>query len=110
MIALIREIKQHVSPEQKPDIKLTNPSLLSELREIYLSADNVVLNALIKEVYVKAGPEWQLEPEESLHKETTVSKKMYRGHAVIDENPSKNTAATNKPKKVRMYRGHPVVD
>lgn len=37
MIALLREIRRHVASEVKPSIKLANPDLLYELRDIYLS-------------------------------------------------------------------------
>ncbi len=108
MIDLVREIRRHVHSDLKPSIKLANPDLLYELRDIYRSGNNVIINALIKEMYFKAGPEWmaQLEQEVIEQKEFTV--KVYRGHRQLAETaPEQSTSGEKKPK---MYRGHPVVD
>jgi len=115
MIDLVREIRRHVSSDVKPTIKLANPDLLYELRSIYHSGSDIVVNALIKELYFKAGSEWTLEPEEQPLENKHLTTKVYRGQVqVIEVAPEKSSEALKEgastTKKVKMYRGHPVVE
>lgn len=111
MIALLREIRRHVASDVKPSIKLANPNLLYELRDIYRAADDVVVNALIKEMYFKAGPEWMTQLEEAIIEEKNLTLKVYRGSREVAERaeraPEQGSETKKKPK---MYRGHPVIE
>jgi len=108
MIALLREIRRHVATNVKPSIKLANPDLLYELRDIYRSGDDVVVNALIKEMYFKAGPEWMIQLEEALLEDKNLTLKVYRGSRELIEVAPEQGIKTKK--KSKMYRGQPVID
>lgn len=108
MIDLLREIRRHVTSDLKLNLKLANPDLLYELRDIYRSHDNAVINALIKELYFKAGPEWMIQLEEVNIEQKNVTLKVYRGHQQLVETAPEQGSSTNKTPK--MYRGQPVDD
>jgi len=119
MIALVKEIRRQVESDIKPSIKLANPDLLYELRNIYDSNDNAVLIALIKELYFKAGPEWMIQlktpPVEELETKPDLTLKVYRGLQQLVESAPKESSndqkkSNNSVKNVKMYRGHPVVE
>jgi len=108
MIDLLREIRRHVESDVKPILKLANPDLLSELRNIYHSDNNVVINSLIKELYFRAGPTWMAQLEQPSVEQDNSTVKVYRGQqAFVEIAPEKGSSTAKKPK---MYRGHPVVD
>jgi len=107
MIYLIQEIRKSVNSNDKPDIKLANPHLLDNLRAIYLSSNNVVLKALIKELCFLAGVELLEQSTQIVESESTIEK-VYRGFDVLAAlAPQLNESST---KKVKMYRGHPVFE
>lgn len=108
MIELLREIRRHINSDLKAKLKLANPNLLYELRDIYRSGDNVVINALIKELYYKAGPKWMTQLEEVIVEQEDTSVKVYRGQQQFVETAPEQRVSSNK--KSKMYRGHPVID
>lgn len=108
MIALLREIRRHVASEVKPSIKLANPDLLYELRDIYRSGDDAVVNALIKEMYFKAGPEWVDQLEKAIIDEQDLTLKVYRGSRELAKVAPEQGSKSKK--KSKMYRGHPVIE
>lgn len=108
MIDLLREIRRHVAIDLKASLKLANPDLLYELRDIYRSGNDAVINALIKEMFFKAGPEWMTQLEEELIQQKLVTLKVYRGQQELVETAPEQS--TNENKKPKMYRGYPVVD
>lgn len=115
MIDLVKEIRRHVDADLKPSIKLANPDLLYALRDIYLSGNDIVVNALIKEIYVKAGPDWILEQPKEPEEDKQLTVKVYRGHRQLIESAPQESEmvpkdSSSEPKKVRMYRGHPIVE
>jgi hypothetical protein len=111
MIDLISEARRRAPSEDKPNIKLANPDVLSELNIIYHATNDVVIKAIIKETFHLAGGIWpdKLLEEDSNH-QTEVSEgprfitKVYRGQTqlieIIPEEKLDNTA-----KSVRIYRG-----
>ncbi len=105
---MLREIRRHVGSDVKPSIKLANLDLLYELRDIYRSGDDVVVNAWIKEMYFKAGPDWMSQLEEAIIEEKNLTLKVYRGSRELAEVAPEQGRSTNK--KPKMYRGHPVVE
>tara|TARA_R110002049_G_scaffold302055_2_gene494600 strand:+ start:3539 stop:3823 length:285 start_codon:yes stop_codon:yes gene_type:complete len=83
MINLLREIRRHICSDVKPNIKLANPNLLYELRDIYRSGNNIVINALIKKMCFRAGPEWVSQLEEAAIEKKSVTLKAYRGSSEL---------------------------
>tara|TARA_R110002050_G_scaffold57423_5_gene129403 strand:+ start:334647 stop:334991 length:345 start_codon:yes stop_codon:yes gene_type:complete len=108
MIDLLREIRRHVDSELKAELKLASPDLLYKLRDIYRSSDNAVINALIKELYFKAGPQWMVQLEEASVEQQQPSQKIYRGQPQFVEIAPEQ--GSGHVKKSKMYRGHPVID
>lgn len=75
---------------------------------IYRSVDDVVVNALIKEMYFKAGPEWVGQLDEAIIEKKNLTLKVYRGSSELAEvAPEQGSKAK---KKLKMYRGHPVIE
>jgi hypothetical protein len=94
MIDLITESRRRASSEDKPNIKLANPDVLSELNTIYHKSNDTVLKAIIKETFHLAGGRWPDRLVESLveemAEENTVKKprfitKVYRGQTQLIE-------------------------
>lgn len=108
MIELVFEIRRRVDSALKPDVKLANPQMMQELAGLYQRGPDIILKALIKELFTLAGNEW-LEVLEHPHiSAQKQSMKMYRGQATLTDQPTPNTApadvrTTTKP--VRIYRG-----
>lgn len=105
MIDLVREIRRRVSSEAKPGIKLANPEILNELAKIYFETQDPILEALIKELFARAGDPWPAlleQPGDGPQYQT----KVYRGQATLVEKPSSDGAT--KPKAKRMYRGQEI--
>lgn len=94
MIDLITESRRRASREDKPNIKLANPDVLTELNKIYHNSNDTVLKAIIKETFHLAGGSW---PDalvenvaEKMAEEDTVKKprfitKVYRGQTQLIE-------------------------
>ncbi|GLS25026.1 hypothetical protein [Marinibactrum halimedae] len=109
MIELIREIRKKVSPEAKPKIKFANPEIFDELKVIYNKESDVILKALIKELFTRAGDKWleKLEPASSTATEKSDHQtKVYRGQTMLVEKRPKDTST--KKKRTRVYRGQVV--
>lgn len=109
MIDLVQEIRRRVPSEHKPDIKLANPELLSELIPIYKKSSDAVLQALLKDLFNKAGEDWlkKLEAGESSNDQYVT--KIYRGQVQLIPaagKPEPQGVESEKPKKV--YRGRVV--
>jgi hypothetical protein len=98
MIDLITESRRRASSEDKPNIKLANPDVLTELNKIYHKSNDTVLKAIIKEAFHLAGGRWPDRLVESLAEkmventaeEDTVKKprfitKVYRGQTQLIE-------------------------
>lgn len=109
MIELVFEIRRRVDSEMKPGVKLANPQMMQELAELYQRGADVIIKALIKELFTLAGEDWLdvLEhPEIQAQKQ---SMKMYRGQAALTDQPTvpkepvEEVRQTAKP--VRIYRG-----
>lgn len=108
MIELVFEIRRRVDSEMKPGVKLANPQMMQELAELYQRGADVIIKALIKELFTLAGEDWQdiLEhPEIQVQKQ---SMKMYRGQAALTDQPAPEELVeeVRQPTKpVRIYRG-----
>ncbi|MDO7597373.1 MAG: hypothetical protein MUQ51_08130 [Pseudomonadota bacterium] len=69
--------------------------------------DDVVVNALIKKMYFKTGPEWMFQLDEAIIEEKNLTLKVYRGSRERAEIAAELGRKTKKNPK--MYRGHPVI-
>lgn len=58
MIDLIKEVRRRAPAEQKPAIKLANPEVMTEIKNIFHSSKDAVLRAIAKELFELAGPPW----------------------------------------------------
>lgn len=109
MIELVYEIRRSTRNELKPRIKLANPKLFEELKNLYFNEATIVSKALIKELFNLAGPEWsnQLKnPSElALLQVDTGSQRKSAAH----QKPAvpMDKAQLNQMKK-RIYRGRVV--
>jgi hypothetical protein len=104
MIQLVYEIRRRIESEYKPGIKFANPDLLTELVIYYRDCRDAILRALIKELMMYAGPEWELrlhDEEQDIPKQIL---KSYRGVVSLEESP---VIAHNK-KPDLIYRGQVV--
>ena len=58
IVQLIHEIKKHAPNEFQNKIVLNNPALFPELLDMYYRTDNIILNALIRELFEQIGRSW----------------------------------------------------
>lgn len=112
MIELVFEIRHRVPADLKPSIKLANPELLDELVHYHGTSQDVICNALIKELLHLTGPPWDgwLEAEERVKTPRQVTK-VYRGQVSLTDAPQEvqKEGEKTKTKPRRIYRGQ-VVD
>ncbi len=114
MIKLISQARRQAANEDKPNIKLANPSVLIELNKIYHKSDDLALKAIIKEVFDLVGDDWpdkliqDIETTEQSNVETRYIKKVYRGQEQLIE-VAPEEPKEEKSKSKRIYRGQ-VVD
>jgi hypothetical protein len=111
MIDLISESRRRAPSEDKPNIKLANPDVLTELNKIYHASKDTVLKAIIKETFNLAGEGWPDKLiEEAKEVESTSGPryitKVYRGQTQLVEIAPKAEPASNRSK--RVYRGQVV--
>ncbi|GLQ32259.1 hypothetical protein [Litoribrevibacter albus] len=109
MIDLVQEIRRRVPSVHKPSIKLANPELLNELIPIYKESSDAVLQALLKELFFKAGDEWLAKLEAGDISDEKLVTKIYRGQVQLvsaKDASSKVASVAEKPRKV--YRGRVV--
>ncbi len=107
MIELVYEIRRRVESELKPSIKFANPNLLTELLIYYRSCSDAILCALIKELMVHAGSEWENRLKNQEQDLPAQQVKVYRGSVSIEEAPT-NEIKKNKAKPELIYRGRVV--
>ncbi len=111
MIELIYEIRRRVESELKPSIKFANPNLLNELIFYYRTCEDAILKALIKELMVYAGEQWQqrLQEEHFRTDQPKTTLKSYRGSVSIEETyPEAPPAPAAIAKPELIYRGQVV--
>ena len=103
MIDLVREIRKHLTGDDKLGVKLANPELLSELFDRYHQANSsVVLKTLIHELFRRAGDGWAEKLTKKKPEKRYISK-QYRGSAQLVEAPTqKEPKSQSTP---RIYRG-----
>lgn len=114
MIDLVREIRRRASSTEKPNIKLANPDLFSDLIPWYQSTNDAVVKALIKELFSLAGDSWPERLEIPVgfndHSEDSIDvryvTKVYRGQTQLVEVGIKEVS--EEPSVQRMYRGQVV--
>ncbi|MFC3149972.1 hypothetical protein ACFOEK_02940 [Litoribrevibacter euphylliae] len=109
MIDLVQEIRRRVPSEHKPDVKLANPELLSELIPIYQKSSDAVLQALLKDLFSKAGGDWMKKLEAGESTDDKYVTKIYRGQVQLIPAANKTESQSvdsDRPKKV--YRGRVV--
>jgi hypothetical protein len=111
MIDLISESRRRASSEDKPNIKLANPDILTELNKIYHKSNDTVLKVIIKETLHLAGGHWPDTLEEGIAEDDTVKAsqvitKVYRGQTQLAEVAPKDSIKKTKPE--RIYRGQVV--
>mgnify|MGYP000501203591 CR=1 FL=1 len=112
MIDLISEARRRAPSDDKPNIKLANPDVLTELNKIYHHSTDTVLRVIIKETFLLAGDRWLEKLDEPIVEEETdhgprFITKVYRGQTQLIEIAPEGSD-TLKEKSVRMYRGHAV--
>lgn len=108
MIELVFEIRRRVDSAMKPDVKLANPQMMQELAELYHRGPDVIIQALIKELFTLAGEDWLEVLEHPEIQAQKQSMKMYRGQAALTDQPAAEAApAEVRPpaRPVRIYRG-----
>lgn len=131
VIALVFEIRKKVPPQFRDNIKLSNPQLDIEFIGLYKTTDDVIVQALIKEVLLQMGSEsiGLISPQTSQTNKTQKNKprkkvKIYRGKEIemdnleaSEEPPILKTLASSKvnedgqrKKAKRIYRGKVVED
>jgi hypothetical protein len=114
MIKLISQARRQAANEDKPSIRLANPSVFVELNKIYHASDDLALKAIIEEAFELAGEGWPaklaqgLETTEQSNVETRYIKKMYRGQEQLIEVISEKPKEEEKTKSKRVYRGQVV--
>jgi hypothetical protein len=111
MIDLITESRRRASNEDKPNIKLANPDVLTELNKIYHKSNDTVLKVIIKETFHLAGGHWPDKLVEGMAADDTVTAsrfitKVYRGQTQLVEVAPKGSI--KKTKTERIYRGQVV--
>lgn len=114
MIDLVREIRRRASATEKPNIKLANPDLFSDLIPWYQSTNDAVVKALIKELFSLAGDSWaeqlKIPDAPTSHDENSRDvryvTKVYRGQTQLVEVAAKEVS--DEPPAQRMYRGQVV--
>jgi hypothetical protein len=114
MIDLVYEIRRRVDADMKPGIKLANPDMLHELSDFYPHNRDVVLHALIKELFFLAGGEWLTRAEKQTAQPPKQTMKAYRGQISLEDSSATEinaqTNATESSKPQRIYRGQIVHD
>lgn len=108
MIDLIKEIRRRVDAEVKPSIKMANPDLFLELQTIFHQSKDVVVHALIKELFQLAGDPWSdsLENNEGTERQIL---KTYRGQTeLVNSSAPGQTPAKASTVAKRIYRGQVV--
>lgn len=97
MIDLVREIRRHCKPNEKPIIKLANPNVLDDILVLFHKTDNVIFRALVKELCLIAGSPWF----EALNKtnNNTESQNIIENPETIEQDQD------NFTKSIKMYRG-----
>ena len=109
MIDLVKEARRRVPNDDKPAIKLANPDVFQELNVIRETSNDVILKAVIKELFSLAGEPWsQLveQKERSTHSsvEGSCAVKSYRGVTQLLEKKPVSEVDRVKSKQ-RIYRG-----
>lgn len=103
MVDLVKEIRRRAPADEKPGIKLANPDLLIELNGLYDRCKDVVIKALIKELFALAGEPWQTMLLDTNAQQTNLM--AYRGTQSLTERAvgAESPQPSSKPK--RVYRG-----
>ena len=114
MIDLVKEARRRVPNNDKPAIKLANPDVFHKLNVIREKSNDVILNAVIKELFFLAGEPWSLlvgQKEESTSSsfESNYIVKSYRGVTQLLEKRPTSEADRAKSKQ-RIYRGQLISD
>ncbi len=78
MIDLVKEARRRVPSSNKPAIKLANPNVFQELNAIRQASRDIVLKAIIKELFFLAGEPWS-----QLIDETNVKAKPVETNYVV---------------------------
>lgn len=110
MIDLVKEARRRVPNDDKPAIKLANPDVFQELNVIREKSNDIILKAVIKELFFLAGEPWsqlveQKEKPISSSVEGNYVVKSYRGVTQLLEKKPVSEADRAKSKQ-RIYRGH----
>jgi len=106
MIDLVQEIRRRVPSEHKADVKLANPDLLSELIPIYQQSTDAVLQALLKDLFNKAGEGWREKLDVGNVPDERYITKIYRGQVqLIPASTQVTEEADKKSKPKKVYRG-----
>lgn len=111
MIDLISESRRRAPSEDKPNIKLANPDVLTELNTIYHNSKDTVLKAIIKKAFNLAGEGWPDKLKEKVtnaegDKDPRYVTKVYRGQTQLIEVAQSAEVPTSRSK--RIYRGQVV--
>lgn len=102
MIEIVYEIRRRIESEHKPSIKFANPELLTELVDYYQTCSDAIMKALIKELMVHAGKEWEARlVNGSTDNIPKHSVRVYRGTVSLEE----NSTAKEPEKSGMIYRG-----
>ncbi|TCS43010.1 hypothetical protein [Reinekea marinisedimentorum] len=106
MIDLIKEIRRRADADTKPNIKMANPELLSELTDIFQKTKDAITLALIKELFQLAGEPWAHALSENTTEHPRKILKTYRGQTQLVDSPLTQEADQPQHKPpVRIYRG-----
>lgn len=116
MIDLVRELRKRAPSDEKPGIKLANPDLLFEMIPWYHGTRDVIVKALIKELFEHAGDNWpqRLNTVNHADKEPSGQEagkryitRVYRGQTQLVEVAAEPRPPEN-PVTRRVYRGQVV--
>lgn len=119
MIDLVRELRKRAPAEEKPGIKLANPDLMQEMIPWFHCTKDVVVKALIKELFEYAGEDWPdklaaVEKLGSASEKTAPAAdgkryvtRVYRGQTQLVEVTSEDKTSRT-PRTQRVYRGQVV--
>lgn len=106
MIDLIKEIRRRADAETKPLIKMANPELLVELKDIFHASSDVISQALIKELFALAGEPWTSALSKPQVPEERQIIKTYRGQTQLVESPMESSKPESQSgASKRVYRG-----
>ncbi|BCE03202.1 hypothetical protein [Marinicellulosiphila megalodicopiae] len=109
MIELVMQIRKWMPSDLKPEVKLANPDLFQILANHYHDNPQIIVQALIKELFSLAGENWNdlLVSTEIMAPQSTM--RVYRGQISIEPKSDQGLLSDDAAKKpVRYYRGAPI--